>query len=230
MDRDEQKRAAGRAAANLVHDGMTVGLGSGSTAREFVRELGKHVKTGLNICGVASSRETARLAQCLGIRLVDHEAAVDIAVDGADAVARDSLAAIKGLGGAMVRERLVAQSAIEFVLIVDESKIHERLEDSQPDTPIPVEILPFGWRLTFQRLAMFGNPRLRTSSDGKVFETDNGNMIADLFGGDYTSLNVLARDLKLISGVVDHGLFLNIATSAIVATPRGIETHKLAPR
>ncbi|CAN5509030.1 ribose 5-phosphate isomerase A [soil metagenome] len=205
-----------------MRDGMRVGLGSGSTARAFVECLGRRVADGLGITAVASSTSTAELANSVGIPVAEHDTALDLAVDGADAVARSSLAAIKGLGGALVRERLVAEAAFEFVLIVDDSKLFEQLSDSQPDVPVPVEILPFGWKLTRDRLASFGEPRLRVDSKGVPDKTDNGNLIIDLHGCDYGSLDELASGIKMLSGVVDHGLFLHLATTAIVGTAKGV--------
>lgn len=217
-----QKQAAAQAAANLVRDGMRVGLGSGSTAHAFVECLGRRVNDGLGITAVASSTSTADLARSVGIPVAEHDTALDIAVDGADAVEHGSLAAIKGLGGALVRERLVAEAAFEFVLIVDESKLFDQLSDSQPDVPVPVEILPFGWKLTRDRLTAFGEPRLRVDAKRVPNKTDNGNLIVDLHDCDYASLDELASGIKMLSGVVDHGLFLGLATTAIVGTVEGV--------
>lgn len=219
---EQLKREAGERAAEMVEDGMIVGLGSGTTAREFVRYLGERVRQGLRISAVASSSTTAELAREVGITLVDHEEPLDLAVDGADAVERDSLAAIKGLGGALVREKLIAQAAVRFVLVVDDTKIYTHLSDSQPDIPVPVEVLPFGWKLTHQRLSHLGNPVLR-EKDGDPFVSDNGNYILDLYGCEYRELATLANQIKMISGVVDHGLFCNLATEAIIAGEQGIE-------
>lgn len=221
---DDLKRLAGQEAARMLRDGMRVGLGSGSTARAFVEALGRRVRDGLAITAVASSRQTAELACASGIKLVELDSPLDVAVDGADAVDRRTLATIKGLGGALVRERLVAQAALRFVLILDESKLFERLSDSQPAVPIPVEVLPFGWKLTHQRLSAFGNPILRLDRSGDPFVSDNGNLILDLYGCDYGALDSLAHQIKLVTGVVDHGLFLNLATTAIVASASGV-TH-----
>lgn len=225
-DIEQLKREAGKRAADLVEGGMVIGLGSGTTAREFVRYLGKRVHAGLTVTAVASSSTTADLAREVGIALSDHEEPLDLAVDGADAVERDSLAAIKGLGGALVREKLIAQAAVRFVLVVDDSKVYSHLSDSQPDIPVPVEVLPFGWKLTHQRLSHLGNPVLR-EKDGDPFVTDNGNYILDLYGCEYRELAGLANQIKIISGVIDHGLFCNLATEAIVAGEHGIEVLQI---
>ncbi|MFW6074821.1 MAG: ribose-5-phosphate isomerase RpiA [Chloroflexota bacterium] len=219
----ELKRDAGRRAVEFVEDGMSVGLGSGSTAREFVRALAERLQQeDLTIRAVASSEGTEKLAGELGIPLVEHEEPLDLAIDGADAVERDTLAAIKGLGGALVREKLIAQAAVRFVLVVDESKVYTRFTQSHPDIPVPVEVLPFGWKLTHQRLAHLGNPVLRERSD-EPFISDNGNLILDLYGCDFQDVLSLAQQIKVISGVVDHGLFCNLVTDAVVAKESGIE-------
>ncbi|MEZ4520093.1 MAG: ribose-5-phosphate isomerase RpiA [Thermomicrobiales bacterium] len=229
MNSEEQKRQVGKVAAARVKDGMRIGLGSGTTARAFVRALGERVSSGLEITAVASSTQTAVLAAEVGIEIVKHDSPIDLAVDGADAIARDSLAAIKGLGGALVRERLVAESAAEFLIIADESKLFHRLDDSQPELPVPVEILPFGWELTRARLAALGTPRLRSGDSQAPFVTDNGNYILDMFECDYSSLVNLAGQIKAMTGVVDHGLFLNLASAAIIGTPDGVIELGRAP-
>ncbi len=229
MDIDTLKRLAGESAADLVQDGMRIGLGSGSTARAFVEALGKRVGDGLVVTAVASSRATSDLARSCGISLADHDAPLDLAVDGADAIDKRTLAAIKGLGGALVRERLIAQAAVSFILIADDSKTFEDLSNSQPGIPIPVEVLPFGWKLTHQRLAVFGNPVLRLTPDGQPFLTDNGNLILDLFGCDFGSLDELSIQIKAVSGVVDHGLFLHLATAAMIASSDGVQQLEIRP-
>lgn len=218
----ELKRLAGRRAAELVEDGMLVGLGSGTTAREFVRALGERVAGGLRIQGVPSSRRTEQLARELGIPIIEHERPLDLAVDGADAVEQGTLNAIKGLGGALVREKLVVLAALRFVLVIDGSKLYERLADSQPDIPVPVEIMSFGWKLTSRRLENLGRPILR-ERDGAPFVSDNGNLVVDLFDCDYGDIPALAGELKGMTGVVDHGLFVNLATDAIIARQAGVE-------
>lgn len=221
-DQAEFKRLAGLRAAELVEDGMLVGLGSGSTAREFVRALGERVANGLAIQAVPSSRGTEQLARDLSIPIVEHERSLDLAVDGADVVERGTLSAIKGLGGALVREKLVALAARRFVLVIDDSKLYDRLADSRPVIPVPVEIMSFGWKLTYRRLESLGRPVLR-EVDGAPFVSDNGNLVVDLFDGDYADLQSLAGEIKGITGVVDHGLFVNLATDVIIARQAGVE-------
>lgn len=224
------KQAAGQCAAALVEDGMRVGLGSGSTARAFVEALGVRVKSGLRVVAVASSERTAEVARAAGIDIVELDAPLDLAVDGADAIERGTLAAIKGLGGALVRERLVAQAATRFVLIADDSKLYDRLQDSQDGIPVPVEILPFGWKLTRERLFAFGEPKLRQGASGKPFLSDNGNMILDLYGCDLSEPGELAARIKAIAGVVDHGLFVGMASAAVIAGAGGIDKLEVSPR
>lgn len=213
---EEQKQRAGERAAMLVEDGMSVGLGSGSTALAFVRALGMRVAEGLTVTAVSSSGRTSAEAVQAGITLLDLEERIDLAVDGADVIERGSLCAIKGLGGALAREKLIALAAERFVLIGDAGKVVERLSDSQPRIPVPVEVLPFGWKLTRKRLTQLGDPRLR-EADGQPFVTDNGNLILDLHDADYGRLPELCNAIKAVTGVIEHGLFLDMATLAIVA-------------
>ena len=201
---------------------MRVGLGSGTTAAYFVRALGARVAAGLSVTGVASSDRTRRIASEVGVPLGELDAAVDLAADGADAIELGTLNAIKGLGGALVREKLIAEHAARFVLIADISKLMTELSVSRPAVPVPVEVLPFGWRLTQRALASFGEPRLRVAHDAP-FISDNGNLVLDLYEADYTDVNSLAFALKAIHGVVGHGLFIGIAGEAIIAGRSGIQ-------
>lgn len=222
---DEQKRRAGERAALLVEDGMTIGLGSGTTSLAFVRALGERVRAGLQVRAVSSSELTNRLAHNVGIDVIEFEGRLDLAIDGADAIEAGTLCAIKGLGGALTREKLVALAADQFVLIGDASKVFERLSDSRPRIPVPVEVVPFGWRLTCEQLGLLGDPLLR-ERDGEPFITDNGNLIIDLYSADYTHVTDLACAIKEITGVVEHGLFLNMAARAIIAGDNGVEDLK----
>lgn len=216
MTSEEQKARAGEHAAQLVEDGMTIGLGSGSTALAFVRSLGDRVRTGLKVRAVSSSDRTSQEARSVGIELIDLACRLDLAVDGADVIERGTLCAIKGLGGALTREKLVALAADRFVLVGDASKVVDSLSDSQPRIPVPVEVIRFGWKLTRERLQLLGDPVLR-ERDGSPVITDNGNLILDLYNTDYAQLPDLASAIKEISGVVEHGLFINMAALAIVA-------------
>jgi ribose 5-phosphate isomerase A len=223
------KRLAAERAAELVEDGMTVGLGSGSTSELFVRALGERIADGLRINGVASSRRTEAVAAEVGLPLVDLTAPIDLAVDGADAIERGTLNAVKGLGGALTREKLVALAAHRFILVGDRSKLVDRLADRQTTLPVPVEVLAFGWKLTSKRLETLGGPILR-ERDGKPLITDNGNLILDLYLPPLDRPADLSAALHAIPGVVEHGLFLNLASLAIVAGPEHVEVLTVQAR
>ena len=214
------KRLAAQHATALVDTGMSLGLGSGSTAEQFVRVLAERPDAQSLRC-VASSARTAALAQQLGLTIVDLDGSLDLAVDGADEIERRTLHAVKGLGGALTREKIVAAAATRFVLVGDGSKVVDRLGD-RVDAPLPVEILSFGWRVTLGRLGALGEPVLR-QRDSATFVTDNGNYIADLWHTDLADASSVADTLASLPGVVDHGLFLGLASIAIIAGAGGIE-------
>lgn len=218
---DELKRLAAERAVALVEDGMTLGLGSGTTAEWLVRTLAPRVAAGLRLRCVATSGRTERLAQELGVPLVELDGELDLAIDGADAIERGSLAAIKGRGGALTREKIVAQASRRFVIICDNSKVVERIADAAPILPIPVEVLRFGWRMTRQRLAALGEPVLRERA-GSPFVTDNGNLILDLYNAPLDRPGELSSAISGIPGVIEHGLFLDIAALAYVGQPTGV--------
>jgi ribose 5-phosphate isomerase A len=215
------KQMVAERAAALVEDGMRLGLGSGSTAEAFVRALHPRLHAGLRIEAVASSGRTERLAREVGLPLIDLAGPLDFAVDGADAIERGSLHAIKGLGGALTREKLVAAVAQQFVLIADGSKLVGTLQDVTERVPIPVEVLSFGWQTTRARLSALGRPVLR-ERDGSAFTTDNGNFILDLHVERLDDATAFGQMLKEITGVVEHGLFTGLATQAIIAATDGI--------
>lgn len=217
---EDAKRAVGRAAANLVEDGMLVGLGTGSTVRFLVEALGARVASGLRMTGVPTSEATARQATALGIPLADPEAEIDLAIDGADEVERGTLRLIKGLGGALLREKIVAQLARRFVAVVDGSKLVATLSER---APLPIEVVRFGLAATTRRLADLGGaPVMRRTSDGGMFLTDGGNAVLDCRGfAPIRDPFTLQRELKSIAGVVETGLFLDIADEALVAQPDG---------
>jgi ribose 5-phosphate isomerase A len=210
----ELKRQAAIAALEEVRDGMVVGLGSGSTAALFIRELGA---AHLNVVGIPSSEESRRLAEEVGIRLTnfDDHPTIDVTVDGADEVTR-GLELIKGLGGALVREKIVARASTRVVIIVDESKLVERLGTR---TALPVEVIPLAAPLVLRDLK---NARIR-EKNGEPFRTDNGNMIIDWKVGPIDDPRALEKQLKLTTGVVDCGIFSNIADCVIIAGASGVE-------
>ena len=217
-DQEALKRAAGEKALELVRDGMLVGLGSGSTVRYFTEGVGRLIAEGMKVRGVPTSRATAAMAAELGIPVVeDLVGEIDLAVDGADEV-DPSLGLIKGRGGALFREKLVAAAARRFVCVVDESKVVDRLGTGV----LPVEVLPFLWRTTAERLARLCTGLKVRGGEEEPYVTDNGNLILDLsFAEGIEDASGLASALKGTVGVVDHGLFLGMADSCVVAGAEG---------
>ena len=215
---DDAKRAAAERAAELVEDGMTLGLGTGSTARWFIAAVAEKVRSGMRIRGVPTSIASERQAREGGIELVELDASgLDLAVDGADAVDRD-LRLIKGAGGAMVREKIVAASARRFVVVVDASKLVDPLAGT-----VPVEIVRFGSLATLASLEGIGGApvRVRPGLEGP-FVTDNGNLVCDLLlPGGVPDPEALAERLEALPGVVGHGLFLGMADLVVAARADG---------
>jgi ribose 5-phosphate isomerase A len=220
-DQQAQKREAALYAVRYVSDGMVVGLGTGTTAQIVVRELGRLVGEGLEIRGVPTSERTARLAEEVGISLATLEdiPEVDITIDGADEVEPETLNVIKGLGGALLREKIVALASRVVVLVVDESKVVRRLGDG---AAVPVEVVPFGWSRTRGALAGLGcEPELRVK-EGEAYRTDGGNYLLDCRFPTIEDPAGLAERIKAITGVVEHGLFVGIAKRVVVAGESGI--------
>ena len=221
-DRDARKREAAMAAVAMVEDGMVVGLGTGSTAAFAIDGLIARVRDGLRIVGIPTSERSAKQAREGGITLTDfaHHTKVDLTIDGADEIARGSLDLIKGLGGALLREKIVAAASQRLVIVADEPKLVSRLGGT---VPVPVEIVAFGWETTAARLTELGaNPVLRKAHDGAAFRTDGGNLIVDCHFGVIADPARLEQDLSATIGVVETGLFIGMATTALVATPGGI--------
>ncbi len=217
-DIEAHKRAAAERAVDIVQSGMLVGLGSGTTARYFVEGVARRVRQGLRITALATSVKTQWLAQAGGIRLVDAiDGPLDLTVDGADEVdSRRNL--IKGRGGALLREKVVAHASRSFVVIADESKSVPLLGRG----PVPVEVVPFLWEVTSRNIAQLGGqPALRAGPHGP-FRTDNGNLILDVAFGDVSRPDKLDRDLHRIPGVVEHGLFIGMAAAVIFGGAAGI--------
>ena len=216
---DTEKAAAARKSLEYVKDGMVVGLGSGSTATFAIQFLGELVRDGLKIRGIPTSRASGELARSLNIPLtsfdeVDH---TDVTIDGADEVA-PGLALIKGGGGALLHEKIVAAASHRLVIVADEHKLVQRLGRF----PLPVEVIPFAAGSVRRKLEALGaNPVLRTGHDGSPFITDEGNYIFDCHYGEILDPPAVAQSLKSITGLVEHGLFLGLASVAIVAGPAG---------
>ena len=220
---DPSKRHAAQAAAALVQSGMLVGLGSGTTAALAIGFLGDRRRIeNLDLVGVATSEATAKLAQASGIPLVDLDAcgSIDLTLDGADEV-DPNLAMIKGRGGALLREKLVAVASLRRVYLVGRSKRVERLGES---APLPVEVATFGIKHTERRLQALGaETQVRKTSDGRVFVTDGGNALIDCRFGAIVDPGALDVRLRSVVGVFETGLFLNLCDTLIVGDDSGAE-------
>src|SRR5438445_13659289 len=217
-EQDDFKRAAAEKALELVRDGMLLGLGSGSTVRFFTEGVGRLVADGMKLRGVPTSRATAALAAANGIAVVEEIVGqIDLTVDGADEV-DPSLSLIKGRGGALFREKLVAAASKRFVVVIDESKLVKQLGVGV----LPVEVLPFLWRTTAERLAELGVSLVVRGGEETPYITDNGNLILDLtVGGGIAKSADFGFELKKVTGVVEHGLFVAMTDTVIVAGPEG---------
>ncbi len=218
---DDQKRMAAEAAVAEVEDGMVLGLGTGSTAALAITALGVRVKSGLRVIGVPTSEASAAQVRALGIQLatLDEQPRIDLTIDGADEVQTDTLDLIKGLGGALLREKIVATASRRMTVVADDSKLVPVLGAR---VKLPVEIVAFGARATLDRLTEAGvHPTLRRKADGQEFITDGGNLIADCQIGPRQDAASLQAVLKSLVGVVETGLFIGIATRVIVGTPSG---------
>ncbi|GGY49540.1 ribose-5-phosphate isomerase RpiA [Parvularcula lutaonensis] len=224
---DSPKKRAALAALELVEDGMRLGLGTGSTAKFFIEALGEKVRTGLDVKGVPTSRWSEELARKNGIELFepDETTVLDLDIDGSDEITPDG-SMIKGGGGAMLREKIVARAARKFVMIADASKRVHTLGAF----PLPVEVIPFGQALTVRAIREvlseegFSNPQitLRAAPNGEgFFLTDAGNLVADLALGRIQNPETLDRKLTMIPGVVTTGLFLGFDVHQILATEDG---------
>ena len=215
---DDLKRDAAEKALELVQDGMLVGLGTGSTARFFTEGVGRLVADGMKVRGVPTSRATVELAASLGIPIVTELVGqVDLAVDGADEV-DPALNLIKGRGGALFREKLVAAASKRFVVVVDESKLVKELGVGV----LPVEVLAFLWRSTAERIAALGVSLVLRGGEETPYTTDNGNLVLDLtVEGGIRNPGEFGEELKKITGVVEHGLFVGMTDTVIVGGPEG---------
>ncbi|KSV79727.1 ribose 5-phosphate isomerase [Sinorhizobium sp. GW3] len=224
MDAREMKIKAAAAALEYVEDGMRLGIGTGSTAEEFVRLLAEKVAAGFRIEGVPTSERTARLCLELGVSLksLDELPELDLTIDGADEV-DGQLRLIKGGGGALLREKIVAAASKRMIVIADETKVVDVLGAFK----LPIEVNPFGQVATriaiekvASRLGLSGDITVRQSHDG-AFLTDGGHLILDASFGRIPDADALAGELNAIPGVVEHGLFIGIASLAIIAGPKG---------
>lgn len=226
MDADAWKRAAAEKALEYVSPDMKIGLGTGSTAAHFVDLIGKKVQDGFKVTAVPTSEPTRQQAERLGIPLatLDDVLFLDLTVDGADEF-DNQLRLIKGGGGALLREKIVATASEKMVVIADFSKRVERLGHF----PLPVEVVRFGISASMNLMEIVcadagceGDMAVRKTSDGAPFVTDNGNLIVDCSFGRIDDPEALDEALKFVPGVVEHGLFLGIADHAIVSGPDGV--------
>jgi ribose 5-phosphate isomerase A len=220
MTQDEAKRMAARRALEFVEDGMLLGLGSGTTSAIFIQELGERVKQGLRVKGIATSAASQQLAESLSIPMTNFKDSpeLDLAVDGADEVG-PGLALIKGGGGALLREKIVASAARRFIVIADSSKLIRQLGRF----PLPVEVIQMALPIVARKLEAFGlNPKLRHHPDGSRYITDEGNYLLDCACGEITNVVKTAAEIRGVTGVVEHGLFLGMASFALIASEKGV--------
>ena len=223
MEPDDLKRAAADASLAYVKDGMVLGLGTGSTARHVLEGLARRIADeGLHVLGVPTSLATAQAAKLLGIPLTsleDHPV-LDLAIDGADEV-DPRLDLIKGLGGALFREKIVAAAAKRFLVVVDASKLVPRLGTR---SPVPVEVHQFGWKATQAQIVALGARVDVRRRAGEIVHTDNATHILDARFGPSRSPATLAAELDAVPGVVGHGLFLKMTDLVLAASERGVKT------
>jgi len=224
------KRAAACAAVELVTDGMIVGIGTGSTATFAIHALADRMRAGLRFLGIPSSDRSAALATSLGIPLTkfaDH-LRIDLTIDGADEVERGTLNLIKGHGGALLREKIVAVASRRLAIIVDGTKLVDRLGER---SAIPVEVVDFGWETTRGRLEALGATiALRCTPDGKPFCTDGGNRILDCTFGSIADPALLEEKIGRIVGVVECGLFIGLANVVLIGDATGVTCLERSPR
>ena len=220
------KEMVGKQAATYIESGMTVGLGTGSTAYYFVEEIGRRVKEeGLDIIGVTTSKRTKEQAEKLGIPLksVDEVDFIDVTVDGADEIAPD-FSGIKGGGGALLFEKIVAEQSKRIIWIVDESKMVDYLGRF----PLPVEVIPYGSEQLFKKFEEKGyRPKFRVLENGERYLTDSQNYIIDLDVFPIKDPVSFGVELKALTGVVEQGLFTNMTETVLIGTPDGVKVQTL---
>lgn len=221
MSIDDEKQLAAKAAVELVTDGMVIGLGTGSTAVFAVQMLGQRVKEGLKIKAVPTSNSTATLAESVGISIVtlDDYPQLDLDIDGADEV-EPSLCLIKGGGGALLREKIVAYASKQVVIIVDEKKLVDRLGKFH----LPIEIVPFACGLIQQTIKEMGAVSVLRKRDRAAFLTDESNWILDCDFGLIDDPRALAQQLSAVPGIVEHGLFVDLVERVIVGSEGKVKT------
>ncbi|EAD5573340.1 ribose-5-phosphate isomerase RpiA [Listeria monocytogenes] len=214
-----QKKIAGEKACEWIEDGMVVGLGTGSTVYYTIEKLGQMVNNGLHITGVATSEETTKQAEKLGIPLksLNDVTEIDVTIDGADEI-DTNFQGIKGGGGALLREKMVASASLKNIWVVSEEKLVRTLGKF----PLPLEVIPFGWKQIERTLAKEQiQTKLRKQSNGEVYVTNNGNYILDIVNQSFTDAEMWQEKLAQIPGVVEHGLFLDYVDVIICGKANG---------
>jgi ribose 5-phosphate isomerase A len=227
MPTEQEKELAGRAAAKLVNDGDIVGLGTGSTAYFAILALGERVKAGLKIIGIPTSNASAELARSVGIPIstLEQHTEIDIDIDGADEI-DPHLNLIKGGGGALLREKVIAAASKQFVVVADSAKLVSTLGKF----PLPVEVTSFARAVVEKRITGLGaSVKWRTRPDGNLYITDNGNPILDCSFGKIEDPPSLAKTLSDIPGIVEHGLFIGLASVALVGRGDSVEEVTARP-
>src|SRR6516165_10755074 len=223
VNRDELKRAAALRAIEEIENGMIVGLGTGSTAAFVVEGLGARVARGLKVVGIPTSERTAAQARRLGISIAtfaEHQR-LDLTIDGADEVQLGTLDLIKGLGGALLREKIVASASDRLIIVVDQEKLVEQLGEH---TPVPVEVTQFGWQATAVALAKLGCvPERRYAVNEQPYVTDGGNFILDCRFGPLADPGSTEQRLAMTVGTVESGLFVGRTSVVVVASTTGVE-------
>ncbi|MFZ3236725.1 MAG: ribose-5-phosphate isomerase RpiA [Stellaceae bacterium] len=230
VDRDELKRAAALRAIEEVEDGMVLGLGTGSTAAFVVEGLAGRVKSGLHVVGIPSSERTAAQARRLGVPIATFAEyqKLDMTIDGADEVELGTLNLIKGLGGALLREKIVAAASRRLVIVVDQEKLVERLG---AHTPVPVEVTQFGWQATAGALERLGCvPERRYTTREQPFVTDEGHFILDCRFGPIANPGALETRIAATVGTVENGLFVGRSSMVVLASATGVEVLVPPPR
>jgi ribose 5-phosphate isomerase A len=222
VDLDSEKRRAALKATEFVHDGMVVGLGTGSTSKHLIIALGERVRAGLRIQAVSTSHDTAALARRSGISLIESDDAwmIDVAIDGADQV-DPALNLVKGGGGALLKEKIVAAAAKQFIVMVDHTKLVPALGGS---FPLPIEVVPFGWGSTARHIErVSGGKAVLRERNGTVFQTEAGHVILDLHMPNIDDPATLEIELNQIPGIVETGLFIGRTSILIVGRAQGVD-------